>query len=70
VLLHDCATCHTPLNVTTQRHDAAGWDQVIGTMVDRGAKISDADQDAIQAYLAKNFAPPAKPNPNPNLAHR
>jgi mono/diheme cytochrome c family protein len=68
VLLHDCSTCHTPLNVTTQRHDADGWDQVIGTMIDRGAKISDADQDAIQAYLAKNFGPPAKPSPS--LAHR
>jgi mono/diheme cytochrome c family protein len=68
VLLRNCSTCHTALNVTTERHDAAGWDQVIGTMIDRGAKVSDADQDAIQAYLAKNFGAPAKPGAN--AAHR
>jgi competence protein ComEA len=68
VLLRDCSTCHTALNVTTERHDAAGWDQVIGTMIDRGAKVSDADQDVIQAYLTKNFGLAIKPTPG--LAHR
>lgn len=58
-LLQDCSGCHSPALVKNERHDAQGWDNVIGVMVGRGAQVSDADQDAIRDYLAHNFGPKA-----------
>lgn len=60
-LLNDCSGCHSPALVKNERHDAQGWDSLIGVMIGRGAQVSDADQAAIRDYLARNFGPkPAK----------
>jgi len=56
-LLNDCSGCHSPALVKNERHDAQGWDSLIGVMISRGAQVSDTDQDAIRDYLAKNFGP-------------
>ena len=74
-----CTVCHQIEVVTAQRHTAAEWGDVVGKMVDRGATLTDAEQDQVQDYLAKNFgvagaaapatapaeASPAQPAPPP-----
>ena len=50
-----CSACHGLAVVTSQRHDADGWDQIVGVMVQRGAKATDSEQDQIVDYLAANF---------------
>ena len=55
-----CAGCHDLGVVTGQHYDAEKWGQVVDTMVDRGAEVSDADYAPVVAYLAKNFGPEKK----------
>ncbi len=52
-----CGTCHTLAIVVGQRRDRAAWEQSIDQMIGRGAEISDAEYEAIAAYLGTNFAP-------------
>ncbi len=74
-----CTICHQVEVVTAQHHTAAEWEDIIGKMVDRGATLTDAEQDQVHDYLTKNFgvegvpaaAPPAPvapaaPPPAPN----
>lgn len=58
-----CTQCHAIGMVTSQRHDRAEWDDVIGRMVDdQGLSASDEDLAVISAYLAEHFGKPdAKP---------
>lgn len=50
-----CAQCHSIQIVTSHRDTRAGWVQVVGNMVSRGAEMSDEDADLIIKYLAANF---------------
>lgn len=52
-----CGTCHTIAIVVGQRRDRAAWEQAIDQMIGRGAEVSDAEYDAIAAYLGTHFAP-------------
>jgi hypothetical protein len=64
VFLRACGGCHPQTIVKSHLHDDDGWDDTIGKMVQRGAKANDAEQDEIREYLARNFAPGAKPAPS------
>ncbi|WP_162875609.1 c-type cytochrome [Sphingomonas crusticola] len=56
-----CSACHAPEIAATQRLTPAGWDELVETMVGRGAQASDAEVAEIKAYLSKSFpAEPAK----------
>jgi len=55
-----CSQCHTPERPATERHDLAGWNSVIDTMVNNGATASDAEFDQIAHYLAVSFPPGKK----------
>lgn len=55
-----CAACHEIGVVTAKHYGAEKWGQVLDIMVDRGAKVSDADYDLMVTYLAKNFGPVQK----------
>jgi len=50
-----CGGCHDLDTAIGERHDKAGWQTVIATMVNRGARASDQEFDAIVDYLAKYF---------------
>jgi len=50
-----CGGCHDVDTAIGERHDKAGWQAVIATMVNRGARASDQEFDAIIEYLAKYF---------------
>jgi hypothetical protein len=56
-----CSGCHVPEMVTAKRHTADEWDEIIGKMVDHGARASEAEQDEILAYLVRFYGKPAQP---------
>jgi mono/diheme cytochrome c family protein len=57
VMISACSGCHSPEQASTERHDRAGWEDVIGTMQSKGATISDNEFDKIAAYLTEAFPP-------------
>jgi competence protein ComEA len=62
-----CGTCHSTDNVIGKGYSEDGWAQVVGTMVNNGAQMSDEQVDTIVKYLATNF-PPIVPKVNVNTA--
>ncbi len=50
-----CSGCHALEIITQQRMAADDWARAVDMMAGRGAIGSDADFDAITAYLAKSF---------------
>jgi competence protein ComEA len=58
VVMRVCSKCHDPSNAAEEDLDAAGWKDLVNQMAANGAQGSDADFDAITAYLTKAF--PAK----------
>jgi hypothetical protein len=61
VIVSACTMCHQAAFIVAKRRTAGQWDEVVGKMVDRGAPVDDAQQDAIVAYLAKYFGPAKAP---------
>src|SRR4051812_34683765 len=57
LLLGQCTTCHDAALVTMKRRTHDEWDEVMGKMVDRGAALTDEEQDQVVDYLTKNFGP-------------
>jgi competence protein ComEA len=56
--LQICSACHAPDNVIGKGYSEAGWTQVVGAMVQRGAQGTNEQFGAIVKYLAANFGPP------------
>ncbi|HZZ33382.1 MAG TPA: cytochrome c [Phenylobacterium sp.] len=56
-----CVTCHDAGFITQVRRPKGDWRGLINQMVSRGADVSDAEADQIQAYLEKNFSTPPAP---------
>ena len=53
-----CQTsCHSVRSIQTQAMDAASWSKTVGTMVDKGAKISKDDIPTLVHYLAERYGP-------------
>lgn len=50
-----CAACHPATIVTGKRFSEEKWSEVVDQMIDKGAKVSDADYDAIVGYLARTY---------------
>ena len=50
-----CSGCHQVERATAVRLTREGWENLIGEMVQRGAKATDDDRKAILDYLATNF---------------
>uniref|UniRef100_Q025F6 Cytochrome c domain-containing protein n=1 Tax=Solibacter usitatus (strain Ellin6076) TaxID=234267 RepID=Q025F6_SOLUE len=55
-----CIDCHGAGNFRRARMTPEEWSDSVADMVDRGAKASPADVDAIVGYLAKNFGRESK----------
>lgn len=56
-----CSACHAPEIAAQQRLSPKEWDDLVETMVSRGAQASEAEIAEIKAYLSKSF--PDKPAP-------
>jgi cytochrome c5 len=53
-----CQTsCHTVRVIQTQAMNADAWTKSVGTMVDKGAKISKDDIPTLVRYLAEHYGP-------------
>jgi mono/diheme cytochrome c family protein len=55
LVIRTCAVCHPIDKVVAQRRTADEWDQIMGTMLDRGARATEAEQDHILEYLVEHF---------------
>lgn len=55
VTLRVCSSCHAPEVITQQRLAPADWARIVEMMAGQGAPGSDADFEAITAYLTKAF---------------
>jgi competence protein ComEA len=55
VLLRACVQCHEVEVATRNRYTEAGWRQMVNTMVERGAELSDPETADVIAYLSKYF---------------
>ena len=55
-----CIDCHGAGNFRRARMTPEEWGDSVADMVDRGAKASPAEVDAIVGYLAKNFGRQSK----------
>lgn len=54
-----CVGCHTLDVALAKRATAAEWRATVQVMVDRGARITDADAAAIAVYLGQHYGPGA-----------
>src|SRR5436190_23547901 len=57
LVVRACTACHQAPMIVAKRRTADEWDEMIGKMVDRGAALTDAEQDQVYDYLVKNFGP-------------
>ena len=61
ILDQSCVMCHGADFVLQARKPKAAWRDLINEMVGKGAQVSDAEADQIQAYLEKNQSVPPAP---------
>jgi len=64
IIKKTCSPCHTASVITTKpgRTDDE-WEEVLNTMIGRGAVLSDEDGDTLMDYLSTNFGPSWKGKP-------
>ena len=59
-----CLACHTSSYFRRLRLDKDAWSDKVGDMIDRGAKVTDAQAAIIVDYLSQTFGPGARMNVN------
>lgn len=59
-----CLSCHGSAYFRRQRLDKDQWTEKVGDMIDRGAKVNDAQAAVIVDYLVQTFGPGGKINVN------
>jgi len=59
-----CLSCHASAYFRRLRLDKDAWSDKVGDMIDRGAKVTDAQAAVIVDYLSQTFGPGAKINVN------
>ena len=52
-----CTACHDMRPIQTQALDEEGWTKVVDSMIEKGAKVSDADKPKLVQYLVENNGP-------------
>jgi hypothetical protein len=55
VLLNICTQCHDLERVRRTRLSAEGWAEILQTMLNEGAPLTDQDFATVLRYLARNF---------------
>jgi hypothetical protein len=69
LVVRACTSCHQAPQIVAKRRTADDWDVMLGKMVDRGARLTEAEQDQVYDYLVTYFGPepppPATPAPPP-----
>ena len=57
VVLNICTQCHDLRRVRRERLSAEGWAEILQTMLNEGAPLTDKDFETVLRYLARNFKP-------------
>jgi len=57
VILNICTQCHDLQRVRRTRLDAEGWAEILDTMLNEGAPLTQKDFAAVLRYVARNFRP-------------
>jgi len=57
VVLNICTQCHDLQRVRLTRLDAEGWAEILDTMLNEGAPLTEKDFAAALRYLARNLRP-------------
>jgi hypothetical protein len=57
VVLNICTQCHDLQRVRRERRSAEGWAEILQTMLNEGAPLTDQDFATVLRYLARNFRP-------------
>ena len=52
-----CMSCHDIRKIQTQALDADGWNAIVKSMMEYGAKIEKADVPLLVSYLEDNYGP-------------
>jgi len=55
LVVRACTGCHQAPQVVAKRLTAEEWDVMLGKMVDRGARLTEAEQDQVYDYLVTYF---------------
>ena len=55
LVVRACTACHQAPQIVAQRRTAEEWDTMVSKMVDRGATLTDEEQDQVYDYLLKYF---------------
>jgi len=55
IVLNICTMCHDLTRIKRSRHTADEWEDVLSTMLNEGAPLSDDDFPIVLNYLAKSF---------------
>lgn len=59
-----CTQCHSIGLVISQKHDQAGWNEVIGRMIQsQGLEAPEDELVEISAYLTQHYGPRTDPAP-------
>jgi hypothetical protein len=63
VVARVCTACHEASTFTGRARTPQDWEFVIGRMIDGGAEMTGDEQEAVYAYLVKNYGKPAETPP-------
>jgi len=47
-----CATCHTIKRIDAANLDRAGWERTVDLMIDKGARLDEAERKIVIDYLS------------------
>ena len=61
VVLNICTQCHDLQRVRNEKLSPEGWAEILQTMLNEGAPLSDKDFETVLRYLAKNFRSQPQP---------
>ena len=68
IIVRACTGCHDASQIVYKHRAPEDWQDLIGKMIDNGAQLTPEEQDAVYAYLTKNYGskPPADAPPVPS----
>ena len=52
-----CTQCHGLSTITDAKKTPEQWEMTVSNMVQKGARLNDAEQAAVVAYLAETYGP-------------
>jgi cytochrome c5 len=52
-----CLGCHDLRPIETASYDKSGWNDVVSSMIAKGAEVKDADKPALVDFLVRNHGP-------------